>query len=558
MRKLLMALAALLVTGPVAAQERVEEAGLPVAVADDVIAFFNDASTIRFNGRSRLPEGRAIVGDVGVLGGPFFVAGLIEGNLIVVNGDLTIEEGGLVDGDVTVIGGLVRTLPEGAVTGTLTVFGEALRYSTRGGEIRARSGPRTERVGIYLGRSRLTVRAGTNYNRVEGLPILFGPALTTSGSNPLELQALAIVRTESESTRDDLGYRIRLEQRIGVPARLTFGGSAYSEVTPIEEWGLTDLETSFATFFLHRDYRDYFERQGFSVFAGARAPIPGLDFRLEYRNEDHLGPSVASPWTLRRREEPWRPLPIVADGELETLTLSAVLDGRNDRDEPTDGWYADARVTRSIGGELVLPGIVGPLIDNGASSSTDFTKGFLDLRRYARIGPGADLTFRTVLAGSLDGGALPAQFQHSLGGEGSLPGYRPFSQDCGARSVSFQRVGGEDSEPGERVFSRYGCDRIALFQVEYRGHLSFDVGLDPDEEDWENWDWYPAVDLTPSWAVFFNAGRGWSRLAAGSDTDTVADLGVGVFLGDLGLYWAYPLTGDDKRVNFFIRLQRRF
>lgn len=132
MRKLLMALAALLVTGPVAAQERVEEAGLPVAVADDVIAFFNDASTIRFNGRSRLPEGRAIVGDVGVLGGPFFVAGLIEGNLIVVNGDLTIEEGGLVDGDVTVIGGLVRTLPEGAVTGTLTVFGEALRYSTRG------------------------------------------------------------------------------------------------------------------------------------------------------------------------------------------------------------------------------------------------------------------------------------------------------------------------------------------------------------------------------------------------------------------------------------------
>jgi hypothetical protein len=366
------------------------------------------------------------------------------------------------------------------------------------------------------------------------------------------------VRTESESTRDDLGYRIRLEQRIGVPATLTFGGSAYSEVTPIEDWGLTDLETSVATFFLHRDYRDYFERQGFSLFAGMRVPDTELDLRLEYRNEDHFGVSLASPWTLRRREEPWRPLPLVASGELETVTLSALLDARNDRDEPTDGWYADARVTRGIGGELALPDMFGLLIDNGASSSTDFTTGFLDLRRYARIGPGADLTFRTVLAGSLDGGALPAQFQHALGGEGSLPGYRPFSQDCGARSVSFERVDGEGDPSCERVFGRYGCDRIALFQVEYRGHLSFDLGLDPDEEDWENWDWYPAVDLTPSWAVFFNAGRGWSRLAAGSDTETVADLGVGVFLGDLGLYWAYPLTGEDRRGNFFIRLQRRF
>jgi hypothetical protein len=46
-----------------------------------------------------------------------------------------------------------------------------------------------------------------------------------------------------------------------------------------------------------------------------------------------------------------------------------------------------------------------------------------------------------------------------------------------------------------------------------------------------------------------------------SDTDTLMDVGVGLFFGDLGLYFAYPLNEDengDRHGNFFIRLSRRF
>jgi hypothetical protein len=556
--KKVLGMLALLTVAPLAGQERVERVALSDEVTDSVMAFMNDPATLRFNGRVRVPADAQIVGPVGVLGGPLVVAGRLEGTVVLINGDLRVEEGGVIDGNVTVIGGQVAFLPPGAVTGDLTVYEERLAYVARGGEVRLRGGPRTDRRGIYVGDSRITFRAGTNYNRVEGLPILFGPVLRASGSNPLQLEGLAIWRTEQGATRDNVGYRIRLEQQFGVPARMTVGASAFSEVDPIEGQGMRDLEASLTTFVLHRDYRDYFERQGFSLFAGAPLGTSGLDVRLEYRNEDHMNLPLADPWTLRRRDAPWRPLPLIAAGELESLTLGVTFDGRNDRRDPTDGWLVEGRVTRGLGGSLARPAFMAPetrLEVPEEPVSVRFTSGLLDVRRYARVGPDADLTFRGLFGGALWGGGLPSQYQHALGGEGSVPGYRPFSLDCGARDRRFLVDRGGDQE----VFLRYGCDRFALFQVEYRGHFSIDLGIDPvDEETWERWDWYPAVDLSPSWAVFFDAGRGWSRTEGFGDTETAADLGVGLFLGQLGLYWAYPLTGDDRKINFFVRLQRRF
>lgn len=558
MRKFL-AMLVFLTALPLAAQERIEEATLADEDAEAIVAFFNDPATLRFNGSTRIPAAGRVVGPVAVLGGNLVVAGRVEGRVVVVNGDLTVAEGGEIDGDATVVGGEVRFVADGNVTGDLTVYDERLSYVARGGEVRLRGGPSVARRGIYVGDSRITIRAGTNYNRVEGLPVLFGPLLRTSGSNPLLLEGLAVWRTQRGGTRDDIGYRISLEQQLGVPARLTLGGRAFSELTPIEGQGLGDLEASLATFFLHRDYRDYFERQGFSLFAGTRLGSPPFDVVLEYRNEEHLNVRVVDPWTLRRRETAWRPLPLVAAGELESLSLAVTLDDRNDPDDPTDGWYLQGRLTRGIGGTLTRPAFVDADTRQSTpalATGTGFTSGLVDLRRYARVGPDADLTFRGVFGGALSSGGLPAQFQHALGGEGSLAGFRPFSMDCGARE-RLAAVARGDTE--DHVFARYGCDRMAMFQVEYRGHFSVELSTNPGgDASWENWDWYPAVDLSPSWAVFFEAGRGWSRTPGGTDTDTAADLGVGLFLGDLGLYWAYPLTGTSRSTNFFVRLQRRF
>ena len=115
------------------------------------------------------------------------------------------------------------------------------------------------------------------------------------------------------------------------------------------------------------------------------------------------------------------------------------------------------------------------------------------------------------------------------------------------------------------VYPTYGCDRVALFQAEYRGGSFFSWDLGPERGDWDDdWDWYPTIEFDPSWAVFFNAGRGWALAETatgfiGQDTETLMDVGFGIFLGDLGMYWAFPIEDDDDRGgNFFIRLSHRF
>ncbi len=576
MRMWWTALLLLLLAGPVSAQERrVQDIGLPRDVADSVVQFFNARTTIRFRGLAEVPAGRSILGDVAVLGGPLTVAGDIDGNVVVVNGDLYITGEGRVSGDVTVTGGAARAGPE-AVGGKLVVYSESLPYQRRGTGIaideRRRALGHLQYESDYT-RSRLSVRTEGAYNRVEGFPVMFGPVVETRGDNVLRLDAMAVWRSESglQINTDKLGYMLRAEQHFGPAGRFSLGATAHSLVEPIESWGLSNTENSLATFLLHEDYRDYYQRQGFGAFARMRLPFEGIQVTAEYMDEDHSYVPVGSPWTLRNNDAPWRPQPLVGEGRLQTVTGEIVADGRNDTSDPTDGWYMRARGTMGVGGSLTLPEYQAPPSDPATVAAGarplghEFTYGFLDLRRYARLGPTSDLRLRGVLAGSLDGDALPPQFQHALGGEGSLPGYSLMSVDCGARSQTYTVFrSGSNGETRLPTFAGYGCDRVALFQAEYRLKLAWNLNLGPGDEWDRGWDWYPVIDFSPSWSVFFDAGRGWSLSGSGSPgflgsgTETLMDTGVGFALGDLGLYWAWPLNGSNRAVNFFLRIDHRF
>jgi len=400
--------------------------------------------------------------------------------------------------------------------------------------------------------------------------VMVGPVFRTGGAQYTRFDALAIWRTNWGFESDALGYFLRAEQHFGTQGRFTIGATAHSMISPIERWGVSDAETSLSTFLFHSDYRDYFEREGYSAFLGFEDRDVGVSLRAEYRDEEHAFVPAGSPWTLKDNEDPWRPQPLVGSGNLRSLNVGLTVDDRNDPDDPSDGWYLNAYAAFGLEGDLAvpgsyaaLPGPAGPATD-AYTVNNEFRTGFVDLRRHARLGPASDIRVRGVLAGSLNDSPLPPQYQHALGGAGSLPGYDLMSIDCGARSREISVV--QDRGSGDTrypAYAAYGCDRIALFQAEYRGEFS--VNIDLGDDDWdEDWDWYPAVDFSPSWSVFFNAGRGWSLSDPtsagylGPDTQTFADVGVGFLFGDIGLYWAYPLHGDDRNVNFFLRIDHRF
>lgn len=573
---LLVVLLALILPMALTSQEMpLERPQLPAGVAAAVVAVYNDSTTIRFPGRSRIPPGTAIEGTVASLGGPFVLGGRIDGDLLVVNGDLRFEPGGVVTGNVLLVGGGVQTAEPGSIGGVLEVYETPLTYTFRGEEIEAVERGRRDGLSSPLGfgRSRLTVRAGRNYNRVEGLPVVFGPILETAARNPLRVEALGVWRSESgiDLRASDLGYSVRVEQSLGGRDEVGLGVRIRSEIVPMESWGVSDLEASLATFILHRDFRDYFEEQGWNAFLEWRPRGLPVSATWEYREARHRFVHPGGPWALKDNDLPWRPQPAIASGTLRSLGLGLLLDTRNDVEAPTDGWLAVLSFRRGLGGDLTFPALLSgdeeptPIIEPGVRRPADqtFSHGSADLRRYSRIGPSSSLGLRTLFTGALDGTPMVPQFQHAAGGAGSLPGHDLLGLDCGARDAPVFRGSQEEPLPSDAspVFAGYGCDRLVLLQAEFRKTLDLDIPRDSGVGNLLG-----LLELTPGWSLFVNAARGWSNSRGepaqgafrGVNMDWRSDAGIGLFLGHLTAQVAFPFQGDGRRATFSVRLNQRF
>lgn len=576
---------ALLAAGPARAQD-----ALPRAVADRVTATLNDPMTELHEGDARIEPGRIVDNDLAVIGGDLVLGGRVGGDVVVLNGTLTLEPGADVGGEVIVVGGAVSGETDARVAGELRVFAEPVSYCRMGARVSidpagctggplADAGPGpadddgapamddqgwNERSG---GRARFLVSAGRSYNRVEGLPVRFGPAVETGGSNPLRVRALAVFRTESgpELGPDQWGYDARIEQFFGGRRALRAGVRAYSVVDPIESYHLTDLENSLSTFFLHRDYRDHYQREGWTAYAAWAPRGSPLSATVEYRAEDHGSVAPGSPWTLFDNEDPWRAQPLVGQGRLHSVAGAVEVDTRSEAWDPSTGWFVRAELEQAVDSDLRRPAGFGNDFAAGgpppvAAAAVDehFLAGSVDIRRYNRVNAVSRLNLRLLAGGSLNGADLPPQRQHALGGEGTLPAYPLFALDCGARTGTMRLP--EDAEP---FYPRYGCDGFALFQAEYRGDVTFHLdpfGWDGDDEDEEGWTGgWNGIGGDLGWVFFVDAGTGWRRGSA-LDDNVAVDVGAGILLGDLGIYVAAPVGGERDRgdLNFFIRLAPRF
>jgi hypothetical protein len=504
---------------------------LPDRVADQLVAFYNSPGTFRFSGRTRIPADQRISGNVAIIGGPVDIAGQVNGDLVVLNGDVTLQAGSRVAGDLTVVGGIIIGTAEGEVSGIITTYTAVFRYrrTEEGIEYLGSGGapssvPTSKTIALpswRMGSSEIFVSASA-YNRVEALPISIGPRITTGGSNPLTFDALLIWRTVGgfEPQSGDLGWQIRLRQHLFGHRAVWLEGAYQNVVNPIENWKLTNLENSLTLFFFRRDYRDYYMREGWYGLVGWRHK--SLFGSFEYRDERHETRNSRNVWTIFFR----------------SLLLTLGIDTRNDPDRPLSGWYGVLTLEQAVGGSL-------------SGEKPDFSRFLLDLRRYLRVSRSAMLGLRLTGGGPFGNSVTPAQRQHVIGGAGSLPGYSMLQFDCGARTS-----GDFGTVPG------YGCQRFTLFQAEYKSSLDFHWHWD-DRQDFDDMkgDIF-TIDFNPAIVLFYDAGAAWSTGENYWDHLTksdnwVADLGAGLDFGGLGFYFAYPLTGSGG-LNFVLRLTARF
>lgn len=556
----MVALLALAAVAPARAVGQIENlAQLPDSVASRVVAFYNDPGTIRLSGEGHVAAGSTIRGAVAVLGGPFSVAGSIEGDLVVINGDLRLEPGARVTGSITVVGGAFDGRDQAVIGGAVVHYSESLTFRhDAGGLTYTPAGPEPELSAgreFGFGRTDVLVAARGDYNRVEGLPVSVGPRVRIGRSNPTLLEAFAVYRSSAglRIDLDQIGYAVRAEQFIGGGNTARIGFRLYSEIAAIEGQGLSNNENSLATFVLHDDFRDRFEREGWSAYMRfARSGWPH-DLTLEYREERHRSVAAGSPWSLFDNADPWRPQPVVAEGTWRGVGARFVYDTRNDDRDPAAGWHIVIDAEQGTGGNLRRPMVTALPPDTGTAGPFSvrerYTAATFDIRRYMRIGPDSRLALRAFLAGSPDGSALPPQRQHTLGGEGGLAGYSLNQFDCAARRT---RVSFSDTA----YYAWYGCDRVALAQIEVQGSFPF---LSRTAEPVGR---ALGIQNEVRWVVFFDAGRAWNEPDEVGDRSAgqsrfATDAGFGIRIGGLGAYLAAPLSGSDHSPNFFVRLSRR-
>ena len=549
-----------------------EARALPRVVAEEVIRFYNDPATTRLVGRTRLPHGNEWRGNVAVRSGPVFVGGRVQGTLVVINGDLRFEAGGEVTGDVIVVGGVVDST-RGRVSGGVRQYREPLLYRLLSEGDQIEYAPNLRRRLPVLGakiswgteasRSTLTLATGGTFNRVEGLPIVFGPLFDwkLQRNVRLRIDALGVFRSAGDlsDNRSDLGYMFRGEFRSGEVRPVGVALRAFDVVSPVEDWGLHSNEVGWSSFLFARDYRDYYLNKGWGARVFAQPERP-LTLALEARHEWHTSVGVQDPWTIFRNSDLWRPNPPIDEGHFTTVGFNATIDTRNDADDPSAGWLARFTFDNARSSDVIPhAGVPASVRDSiPTDGSYQFNRMFLDVRHYARISPSGRIHLRMVGGGWMGGDPLPLQRRLSLGGPEPMPG-EPFrALACNENII----------DPAFTDSKLAACDRVLAFQAEYRGHLKLNWSYDPsgrrDEADRDEGTpfWLEGLDLV----VFTNTGQSWlvgdgpGQLSPGSIpslSSWLVDVGLGLDWSGFGVYLAKAVT-TGERLRFTVRLDHRF
>lgn len=421
----------------------------------------------------------------------------------------------------------------------------------------------------------ITITSG-GYNRVEGLPVLFGPVLETKlGNSRLRVSAFGIVRSAETFRLDgeNLGHDVTVAALFDPARRTTLVARTYDVVDAVENWQIPRDEAGLAAFFFRSDFRDHYARHGASL-SGTYAASRRATLSASYARERWGSREVRDVLTVFRNGKAWRPNPAMDAGLFHIATAGIVYDNRNDPRGPTTGWLVRAEYERGTG-HVSEFGATSQHARALSSSDPDYGRLFVDARRYFRLSPTKQLNARVVLGGWLLGDELPLQRRLSVSGVGTVPGidFREPSlgSDVGQCST-------EPAPPGDPA----QCERALLAQLEYRIALPSRPGSIIGRTVRIR---SRAFTLNPTLVVFADAGRGWlleprpgnvvldaplvpppapppdlvySASAIPPLGTFRTDIGIGVDLGLFGIYAAKSLSESGEPVNIFLRARRRF
>jgi len=260
----------------------------------------------------------AISSPVLVLGRSAAIAGAVDGDVVVVGGDLFLRPGARISGRAVAIGGGVYASALALAIGgslsfrdnTFLISRNAIGYRLDYASLRVDATPPLSLPGLF------GVRV-PSYDRVNGLTIPFGPALTL-GTGHLDLDAQVAYRSDLGKFDPSVRGALQLSRR--ARARLVAGRGTFTN----DSWIWSDAVNSLASLGFGFDTRNYYRADRaegtlhYLVEKGTMQLEPFVGAVTEQAWS--VGPTFGEqrgPWSVLNRTDSlgmWRPNPeVVAD-----------------------------------------------------------------------------------------------------------------------------------------------------------------------------------------------------------------------------------------------------
>jgi outer membrane protein assembly factor BamA len=344
------------------------------------------------------------------------------------------------------------------------------------------------------------------YNRVDGLLSYMGIEYERRAS----MHPRLVASRGWPSARADNYYFISVEQPLFSSDSFSLGVSFYDR----SAWSredmemITTIENNLLAFFFRQEFRNYFQREGFTIFAEHEF-APGKSIRVEYAN-DELS-------SLETRQHVWSAFRSDADWSDNPPLERGVLDGREEYEGVLKNFtgtimYDNHDPIENTGWKAVL---LAEYAGGMTGGDYDYRKTFLETHRYLRLSPTQTLNLR-VSWGLANGTDFPSHKLFHLGGMGNLRGYD---------------------------YNEFEGKHLFFASVEYGVHMIEDLEI----------------------IYFADAGRAWFGTAPVeySSDEMNYDVGIGVRLdapgaGDMRIDVARPTTTEDADIRVILRLETVF
>ena len=348
----------------------------------------NNDSIISHNGDLEIAEGDTVYGDVVVKKGTLTVRGVIDGDALVVNGNIVVKDGGKISGNARAINGTITREPKGIVVGFVeeTSSSSASRFGQKESPIKKRWRTFSDMTDWEDGRTNVFY---FHYNRVEGLFFGVGKEKKYYWDG-----------SKSVSGYGGAGYGIKTHRwnlQLGLDRQFAnddviyeIGTQAHSIADSKDAWIMGLTENTITALVVQEDYRDYFWREGFSFHTARLSKETGLEtmLKLEYSNDRYSALSKQTDWAIFHPSGSlFRENPAVNEGYIKSISLSASLNNVEREGRQKHGWNVVALLEKS-GNEL--------------GGTFNFTQGILDVRRYQPLSRYDNINMR-VRVGTLEG-----------------------------------------------------------------------------------------------------------------------------------------------------------